>query len=399
MNSPKRIFDNKLSTVFFISIVYPLGPAAIILMPMLVGGVIDGYGFSEQQAGYIAALEGMGLVVSSLLAATWVRRFSWTSALLAGFILNAVLNIVSAHLSDFTPLLILRFLAGMSAGSIFAVTVAALGDNSHPDRAFGIAQVMQGAMMFVAFAGAPYILEQWTVSGLYYMLAAVSLLMVFSLFRYPSSGAERVLESGAGGAEPSNYTGYIWLGLVASFLYFSNIFGFWTYVERIGDAAGLSNETIGLALGLSQFAAIIGAGAAAIASHRYGRTTPLLIAMLGQMLVLWLLLGQFSALSFYIGVGLFQALFVMANSYQLGVIAKIDVKGHFLVLVTGFQGLGAAIGPAVAASMISEGDYSNLNMMAGLLCIISISMFFFIIYRTRQIESALIVNNNVSSTA
>ena len=251
MSSQKRVFDNKLSTVFFISIVYPLGPAAIILMPMLVGGVIDGYGFSEQQAGYIAALEGMGLVVSSLLAAAWVRRLSWTTALLAGFVINAVLNIISANLSDFTPLLILRFLAGMSAGSIFAVTVAALGDNTHPDRAFGIAQVMQGAMMFVAFAGAPYILEQWTVSGLYYMLAAVSLLMVLTLSRYPSSGAERVLEPSADGSEPNSYTGYIWLGLVASFLYFSNIFGFWTYVERIGDAAGLSNETIGLALGLS----------------------------------------------------------------------------------------------------------------------------------------------------
>lgn len=392
MSSQKRVFDNKLSTVFFISIVYPLGPAAIILMPMLVGGVIEGYGFSEQQAGYIAALEGMGLVVSSLLAATWVRRLSWTTALLVGFLLNAVLNVISANLSDFTPLLILRFLAGVSAGSIFAVTVAALGDNSHPDRAFGIAQVLQGAMMFVAFAGAPYILELWTVSGLYYMLAAVSLLMVLTLFRYPSSGAERLLEEGSDGSESNSYTGYIWLGLVASFLYFSNIFGFWTYVERIGDAAGLSSETIGLALGLSQFAAIVGAGAAAIASHRYGRTAPLLIAMLGQMLVLWLLLGQFSSLSFYIGVGLFQALFVMANSYQLGVIAKIDIKGHFLVLVTGFQGLGAAVGPAVAASLINEGDYSQLNVMAGLLCIVSISIFFFIIYRTRHIESKLVDN-------
>jgi len=37
--------------------VYPIGPAAIILMPMLVGGLIDDLGFSEQQAGYIASLE------------------------------------------------------------------------------------------------------------------------------------------------------------------------------------------------------------------------------------------------------------------------------------------------------------------------------------------------------
>ena len=64
-----RPFDHKLSTVFLVSMVYPLGPAALILMPMLVGGVIDDFGFTEQQAGYMASLEGLGLVLASLAAA------------------------------------------------------------------------------------------------------------------------------------------------------------------------------------------------------------------------------------------------------------------------------------------------------------------------------------------
>lgn len=350
---------------------------------MLVGGVIDDFGFTEQQAGYIASLEGMGLVIASLLAALWIRKVSWTSMLAAGLIATALLNILSANLTEFVSLSMVRFLAGFTAGSVFAVTVAALGDNRHPDQAFGIAQVVQGAMMFLAFAGAPYILAQWTVSGLYYLLAAASVLMLLTLSRYPSQGAQKTAASGADGKTPG-YTGLIWLGLIASFLFFSNIFGFWTYIERMGQAAGLSTRTIGLALGVAQFAAIVGAGAAAIASDRYGRVIPLALALLGQMLALWLLLGQFTALSFYLGAGLFQALFMVANSYQLGVIAKMDIKGNFLVLVTGFQGLGAAIGPAIAASLIDMGDYSRINQMAALFCCISILMFFFIIYRTRH---------------
>ncbi len=343
-----RTFDHKLSTTFLISAVYPMGPAAIILMPMLVGGVIDDFGFSEQQAGYIAAVEGMGLVVASLLAALWIRRVSWTTMLFWGFALTALLNIVSANLDAFIPLLSARFLAGMTGGTIFAVTVAALGDNRQPDQAFGIAQVVQGAMMFAAFAAAPYILKNWTVSGLYYMLGAASLLMMLSLWRYPSAGVERTQEhlDSAGG---TSYTGLIWLGLFASFLFFANIFGFWTYIERVGQSAGLDTKTIGWALGLSQFAAILGAGIAALAGDRYGRALPLVVAMVGLLVTLWLLVGQFTSLTYYLGAGLFQGLFVMANSYQLGVIAKIDVKGQFLVLVTGFQGLGAAIGPATAA--------------------------------------------------
>ncbi len=90
---------------------------------------------------------------------------------------------------------------------------------------------------------------------------------------------------------------------------------------------------------------------------------------------------------------MFQALFVLANSYQLGAIAKMDVKGHYLVLVTGFQLLGAALGPAIAASLIDNGDYSRINMVAALSCVAGILMFLFIIYRSRHIGGALETND------
>jgi MFS family permease len=213
--------------------------------------------------------------------------------------------------------------------------------------------------------------------------------MLLTLSRYPAAGAQRVVDHDAG-SKPPSYTGMIWIGLLASFLYFSNIFGFWAYIERIGQNAGLPIETIGLALGASQFAAIVGAGAAALASDRYGRVAPLALALLGQMLVLWLLVGQFTTFEFYLGAGLFQALFVLANSYQLGVISRIDIRGNFLVLVTGFQGLGAAVGPGIAAALIDDGDYSRINQMAALFCLVSIAIFFFIIYRTRHIGSPVV---------
>ena len=84
MGKNKNQFDHSLSTTLLISIIYPLGPAAIILMPMIIGGVIDTFGFSEQQAGAIASLEGMGLVIASAAAVFWIRKTSWTKILLLG---------------------------------------------------------------------------------------------------------------------------------------------------------------------------------------------------------------------------------------------------------------------------------------------------------------------------
>jgi len=97
-------FDHRLSTTLLICIVYPLGPAAIILMPMIVGGLIDSYGFTEQQAANIAALEGLGLVFASVFAAIWIRKASWVKALFVAFLLYAICNVISANLDSYSPL-------------------------------------------------------------------------------------------------------------------------------------------------------------------------------------------------------------------------------------------------------------------------------------------------------
>ena len=380
-----REFDHNLSTTTLISVVYPLGPAAIILMPLIVGGVIDQLGFSEQQAGTIASLEGLGIVVASLAAALWIRRVSWTRMLLGGFLAYAALNAISANIVDFNALATVRFLSGLAGGTVFAIVVAALGDNNEPDRAFGIGQAMQGVLMFAAFAAAPFLIESIGVGGLFYMLAATALVMTTTLVRFPSSGAVRAVTDKT--TEGHGNTGLIWLGMLAGFLYYTSLFGFWGFIERMAQASEIPATTIGLALGASQIAAILGALAAALASDRFGRAAPLLIALAGQLIVLWLLIGRFTPLILYVGAGLYQALYIIATAYQMGAIAKLDTRGRYLVMITAFQGLGAAVGPSVAAALISNGDYSGINIAAGLGNIVSIALFVFIIYRSRQVIS------------
>lgn len=367
-------------------LLYPVGPAAIILMPMIVGGLIDSYGFSEQQAGNIAALEGLGLVFASILAAAWIRRVSWVKALVLAFLGYAALNILSANVQDYVSLLALRCLTGLAGGSVFAVTVAALGDQREPDRAFGFAQASQGVMMLGGFLAAPWLVQKWGVSALYYMLAGASLLMMLSLSRFPAAGRIRVAAA-AGDTSQTGHTALIWMGLIASVVFFVNVFGFWAFVERIGQAGGLPVETVALALGISQVMAIVGALAAAWASDRYGRYLPLLIVFVGQAAALFAVLGNFGATAFFFSTGLFQALFIVGVSYQMGVIAKLDIHGRFLVTMTAAQGLGSAIGPALAATLIREGgDYSRIMPMAALLCLFSTLMFLFIIRRSAKID-------------
>ena len=369
--------NHSLGQTTLISAIYPVGPAAIILMPLIVGGLVDSYGFSEQQAGAIATAEGIGLVLGLLTAAFWVRSVNWRIALLAGLAVYAALNFGSSLIEGYTGILALRFLSGFVGGGVFAIIVAALGDNREPDRAFGIAQAVQGLVMGVLFAGAPVLMAASGINTLFYLMAGLAVVTMVFLPRFPRRGVSNYGTEFPEKVDPSSGPVPIamYFGLFGGFVYYLAVFGFWGFIERMGMQAGLEDSTVGYALGISQLAAIFGALLAAGAAQRFGRFLPLLIALLGQLWVLWVLVGQFSSWSFYVGACAYQGLYVMATSYQLGVIAQLDSKGKFIVVMTALQGLGAALGPSIAAALINDGDYSGINAASAVALVLSLGLF------------------------
>ncbi len=379
-------FNHGLPMTVLISILYPLGPAAVILAPLIVGGVIDEYGFTDEQAGLIASMDGLGLVIGLLIGALWVRKVSWTRMLFVLLAAYAAANALSVAFSAVPALLAMRLACGFCGGSLFAIINAALGDNRQPDRAFGIAQSVQGVMMFAAFAAVPLLSEGRLVNSLFLMLAAAALLMMLFALRFPRRGVSvqpAALEQGG----PGRRQGLIWLGLLGGLLYYASIFGFWAWIERIGINAGLTSQTVELALGISQIAAVAGGLAAGVAGDRFGRIAPLLCAAAGQLAVLWMLLGEFTASAYFIGASLYQGLYIIATSYILGVIAKLDTTGKYVVVMNGMLGIGVAVGPSIAAALIRSGDYNGINLAAAAGIALTLGLFLFVIYRSRSITN------------
>jgi MFS family permease len=105
--------------------------------------------------------------------------------------------------------------------------------------------------------------------------------------------------------------------------------------------------------------------------------------------LLALLGGSFGAATYFVSTGAFQALFIIAVSYQMGAIAELDTRGRFLVMMTAAQGLGAAVGPALAGALIGpDGGYRGVIGMALLCCFLSTLAFLYIVHRSRKVRSA-----------
>jgi MFS family permease len=161
------------------------------------------------------------------------------------------------------------------------------------------------------------------------------------------------------------------LALFAMLAYFMAQGVVWAYLFLIGMSGGLTEQQVANGLMLSQFAGIAGALLAAMVAHRIGRSVPLAIGILGGSLCLYFLVGRFEFAMFAIAVAVYNFLWNMTHPFLLGAMASFDRRGRVVVYAVAMQMVGLAIGPGLAASVISEGEYLNVNRLGAILFVLS----------------------------
>jgi hypothetical protein len=161
------------------------------------------------------------------------------------------------------------------------------------------------------------------------------------------------------------------LALFAMLAYFMAQGVVWAYLFLIGVSGGLTDQQVANGLMLSQFAGIAGALLAAMLAHRFIRSVPLAIGIIGGASCLYFLVGNFEFLVFAVAVGVYNFLWNMTHPFLLGAMASFDRRGRVVVYAVAMQMAGLAIGPGLAASVISEGEFLNVNTLGAALFVLS----------------------------
>jgi hypothetical protein len=173
----------------------------------------------------------------------------------------------------------------------------------------------------------------------------------------PDSGAEH-LQVEEDAVDLSS--GFRAVAILAMFTYFFAQGVMWAYLFLIGLNGGVGEQAVANGLMLSQFLGIAGAFVAATAAHRYGRIGPLFIGIVGGAAVLVFLFGSFTALVYAATVCVYNFAWNMTHPYLLASMASFDKQGRVVVYAVAAQMLGLAVGPAFAASLLGDGDYSKV---------------------------------------
>jgi MFS family permease len=362
---------NSRSALYTAFLVGVIAPEVFIVQPGFVQGMVEYLRFSGADAGYVASAEMLGLAITTILMTFVARRVNWRQVIFVSLLIMFVANALSTMFTDLQTFAALRFVAGLGAGSLVSLSFAAVGLTSNPDRNFGLlimCVLIYGAIGLMlmpsayAFAG---------MDGVLWFFAVFPLIAIPFLRHLPTTGENLAqVEEGAVNLPVTMKT----MALFAMLAYFAGQGVVWAYLFLIGLSGGLGEQQVANALMISQFAGIGGAMLAATLGSRFGRARPLMLGIIGGAACLYFLVGEFAFAVFAITIAVYNFAWNMVHPFLLASMASFDRRGHVVVYAVAMQMVGLAIGPALAAAVISEDSFINVNRLGAALFILSLAL-------------------------
>lgn len=345
-----------------------LGSVAVLpllILPTMVGALVDYAGFTESAAGWVASAGFAGGAGAAILLALRIRHLDPRKLALAGLITLAVADALSA-LATKMPLSVflgLRIVSGIGGASAYAAVMATIAASDMPERGYGVFSVLQFGLSAVGLYVLPLVLADIGVIGMYLGLA-VAALLAMPLFRSVLTRRPAVERSGPAIEfhmllKPVAILAMLGIGLFEA----ANTMHF-TYAERIGVSFGLADYRIGEILGIATVIGMPAAFGVVWLGNRCGDLLPIMAALLLSIAALVLLMLSSGQGTYIVAMCALSVAWAFGLPYFQSVEARLDPGGSIVVAGGFFTSGGGALGPAVAAMLVSGQGYAGVLLAA-----------------------------------
>ena len=282
-------------------------------------------------------------------------------------------------------LLVLRFLTGLPCGSLMVICLKSVCRLNNVERGYALHTLGQILSYSVMVALLPH---------LFLSVRALHRLPCCSPWRsllpYLGSRLLSASQCGRGKCRGIVITRVNWLGwlcLLSILLFYISLSGLWTYLERIGDASGISATTIGYVLSVTALLGMVGSGVAAWIA---GRVSSLLMIIIGSALMVlsvWMFLGPQTLINYIAAASVAKLTWTFVLPFILGTLALIDYSGRLVTNLFMLIAFGLAIGPAIAALLIgSEANYDRSVLFSLWEMIAAMILITFVAYKARRVD-------------
>jgi predicted MFS family arabinose efflux permease len=334
------------------------------LVPLLIGKLGADLALSTAQVGAIPSSELAGVTLANLVGAWLIRTVSWNVLVTLGWALWIAGNAAAATSSVAITLLTLRFLVGIGAGLLSAVSTAALARSSSPERAFAVTAVAQALLGAACTLATPSLLAlgSWmAVYGLLSLLGLPGLLLRGRLAGLAVVAPAKKVDTPTV-RTPSAVMMFLGpAGVLLSYVAMSMV---WTYYGQMGASAGLSTDAIAGALSVGAVTVLVVSLFVTAVGSRLPRTLALMVSMFLTSGAVWMAFASSGPWLFTASVVVWTCGTGIFTPYAFAATAVLDPSGSSTALASALSGAGMALGPILAAPFIASGGVASVRWLA-----------------------------------
>lgn len=351
---------------------------SLLVLPAMVGVLVDESSLTEEQAGLAASIGFFGAATIAFIMAFRMHSLDLRKTAMFAFILAAVGDAYSGFVADQPTLfMLIRFLTGIAGGAAYTAIIAAFAREKHVDRGYGLFITLQFIVSGLGLYLVPVYSAWLSVTGMYLIFAGLDL-------------AGAVLCHWLPGRANLPTTGTVLKSELSVLLAKATLFGAlgfalfeaantaqFTYVERYGVAINLSDHQVGLALMIGSLAGIPGAFTIVLTGSRFGRSGPLALGITIALIGLWMMIyaGEFS--TYLTGSVLLGFSWAFCLPFIQGLLAALDRHGSAVAAGSASSTIGGAMGPGLAALIVSNENYHGVFYFAMVLFLLALGSFIF----------------------
>ena len=347
--------------------------ASTVLMgtlPLLNGLFANRLHLNWQQLGWLGGAAQTGSLAGTLLGFWLSGRGAFRIGIQGGAMCALLAWLLAAFAGSFGELALYRTITAVGVGCVFSIGTYLLSQSAPQARSFSVMSGVQVVCGAVHSALLPWLLLRFgytvTVASLVFWFALI--LLLGSQVRPHARAAIEIAPAGSN--NPLRYAG---VGLLFSVMAFQMAATtFWSYSERIADAAGLAPTEIAMAVSIGNLGGVPASVLGALVGERFGFLPILLLATVAAVSGEVVMAGAGTAGGYLTGQLLFNFGWILGVSYYLAFLATDPYASKTMRAVPIALVVAGALGPLTVAMLKGVGTTYGLVTLAATLAVVAL---------------------------
>jgi MFS family permease len=331
-------------------------------LPFIVGSLAEEFALTGRQAGWVGTAVMAGFGAGTLFTMYWQTRWKWRRTCLFHSLIAVGFYSLMRVADSIEVALLFQFIGAAGLGGMYALVLTIFSRHKDPDRMIGMFMFIQIVFTSGYILSLSTLISRFGSFGIFGSLAVISLLIIPSLYWFPKGD---FTDTGARNsvARPQFRFGLpLALALISMLCFGLNTAGVASYLERMGNHAGLSLGQISSYIAIANLVSILGPALAIWWGDRFSRLLPLFLAVFCNFVGMVLLWNGGNSLLYPIGASLFFISWMLGLPYLYATIAALDESRTIMPIAAVVLIVGSSLAPVFAGIFVTESTFNGVNI-------------------------------------